>query len=153
MFTSQARAVMSHVKTALQLVFPCISLIWKPQSVYFWTHKTWMYLLCTLMLNVLFWMSLLSVEPQVEETNKVMDASTSQPLEVKMMSYLRSGLTGHCWSLVPCCYLNSYINSCYQFELEVEDKVCVDSVCLSAPYLAGVCGAVGPIQRIHGEIQ
>lgn len=55
-----------------------------------------MYLLCTLMLNVLFWMSLLSVEPQVEETNKVMDASTSQPLEVKMMSYLRSGLTGHC---------------------------------------------------------
>lgn len=30
-------------------------------------------------------------------------------------------------------------------------KVCVvDCVCLFALYLAGVCGAVGPVQRIHG---
>lgn len=45
------------------------------------------------------------------------------------------------------CCANSY----NQVEPELEVKVCVvDSVCLSAFYLAGVCGAVGPVQRIHG---
>lgn len=47
-------------------------------------------------------MSLLSVESQVEEPSKAMDAPSSQPLEVKMVSHLR---WGQCWSVVPCCFL------------------------------------------------
>lgn len=50
--------------------------------------------------------------------------------------------------LQQCC-----VSCCYPFELELEEKVCVDSVCWSSLPLAGVNGVVGPVQRVYGEIQ
>lgn len=105
-------------------------------------------------------MSLFSGEPQLEETNKVTDASTSQPLEVKIMICLGSItvlttmfvlsfiLLFASYVLQQCC-----VSCYYPFELELEEKVCVDSVCWSSLPLAGVDGAVRPVQRIYGEIQ
>lgn len=44
----------------------------------------------------------------------------------------------------------SCVSCYYQFEFEIEVGL---SVVVVYVYLAGVCGAVGPVQRIHGEIQ